>query len=1069
MRLNLPVPFRLFGVCCLLFLLFLPGGAQGAAAPESVYIPNLDGSAVFRLDFFGQGLPYAAETDEEGLLRLEVSANDFSLPVREDIARGTAYWANVLKPRGAPADTVVLRLGVVPDTSYNASALYFADPDDPDRGSLWSAIMGAGSSLTPSGLPYDPLTGAHSLITINDYAWDTQANSNLPETAFTLAPTMIHEIGHALGIVEDDPNFADLLDGDPGELYFTGSRAESLFGGPVPMAHTSDQESSHFGVRNGLMTHVQITNYPMFMEVELAALVDIGYAIDLRNFFGTSLYEDNAVPEILDNTRGFFASKGLDDAGNWLGYAGGTPNTGIFGVGLHIYGSNYSVTQKADLLADGVGGAGVRVDGFNNSVTIPPGVRVSGDGTQGTGLLASFGSGHHIVSRGVISAVGPLGIGARFDFGAPYVEYFLYSYGEYNANPEAEVTVDADGDEDREPLGPATADIGGPMVESFDLSGALLGGPSRNSGQYLSGEFVDYGGRPVALYIGPGAHVRTVNVMNGAYIHGDIISRWDPAKYPDLADPLDYMTDLTFGRRMEADGTAIPSSSDPAFVLRYRGDILSPSSIDVSLVGGILDYAGSMRVRSFSMADGTRLQTEFVGGNSTTIAAGESVNLEEGSGIGFEPSAFSYGRQLTAGGNPVLKFTESAPLAPPLLPSSGSFAVGAFDYAWNGLYWDADRNAVMVNTTEAAFNHQRGGVDALNAPLAIIMRQPGLNAVSARMVRRFSGVAEYSPLSLLLGAPLADTRTFWSQGSPFAGRAGQSPVSRFESARRGSPPVQWLSLDDGGWEAVTDRNGIWVAPAYGFLKHSGGRDYTIRGAGVTIGLDRYVADNLYLGLALSLDYPRYESNDADVDAWGAAGVFYGGLALPWDLELGFIGSLGGMRFDQTRTVSQNRYNSSYDAKIASVGVSFGRRFGVLENFMLRPFADWHYFYSSRGSYSERADVYGLRYEDSRNSLHRIQAGLEGVWAVENGSIGAKLYWSGLRGDTQKASAASFVLDPDANRFNAPVDGLDENSLGLGLNAGIRLGVNTELRLGYSLLRGKTAAAHEGMIGLRYNF
>ncbi|MDR1125520.1 MAG: autotransporter outer membrane beta-barrel domain-containing protein [Deltaproteobacteria bacterium] len=130
---------------------------------------------------------------------------------------------------------------------------------------------------------------------------------------------------------------------------------------------------------------------------------------------------------------------------------------------------------------------------------------------------------------------------------------------------------------------------------------------------------------------------------------------------------------------------------------------------------------------------------------------------------------------------------------------------------------------------------------------------------------------------------------------------------------------------------------------------------------------------------------------------------------------------------------------------------------------------WNYFYSRIDSYSERAGVYSLRYEDSRNNLYRLQAGLEGAWAGKNGGIGAKVYWSGLRGDTKEASAASFVLDPDANRFNAPVDGLDKNSLGLGLNAGIRLGANTGLRLEYSLLHGETTTAHQGIISLRHEF
>jgi uncharacterized protein with beta-barrel porin domain len=375
----------------------------------------------------------------------------------------------------------------------------------------------------------------------------------------------------------------------------------------------------------------------------------------------------------------------------------------------------------------------------------------------------------------------------------------------------------------------------------------------------------------------------------------------------------------------------------------------------------------------------------------------------------------------------------------------------------------------MVNTTQAAFNHQRGGTDAASAPLAVIMRQPGLEAVNGRMVRRFSGAATPSPLSLLLGAPLAGPESWWPPEQPWAGRREPGPVSPLAGAGPDSSSVRWLARGDGGWEAAADGNGIWVAPAYGFLRHRGDRDYTIRGYGVTLGLDRYVSDNLYLGLALSLDYPRYESDDADVNAWGAASIFYGGLTLPWALELGFSASLGGMNFEQARTVNQDRYHSDYDAQIISMGASLGRRFALGENFILRPFADWHYFFTNIGAHSERADVYSLSVQASRNNLYRIQAGLEGGWAGESGSIGAKVYWSGLRGDTQDAAAAHFVLDPDANRFNAPLEGLDKDSLGLGLNAGLRLGANTELRLEYSLLYGETTTAHQGMIGLRWEF
>jgi hypothetical protein len=930
--------------------------------------------------------------------------------------------------------------------------------------------LGKGSPLPDSGLKGDPLQGAHSLVYINNHTWDTQPNSNLPETPATLAPTMIHELGHALGIYVGAPAFSQQLgsggsaqfdynDRIPytettsealqGKLYFYGKKAMEVFGGPVPMAHGSDQESLHFGVRNGLMTHTQITNYPMFMEVELAALADIGYTIDLRNFFGTSLYNDESTAKILTNSQGFFASKGLDTGGAWLGYIEGKPNTSLYGVGLHLYGSNYDVTQQADLLADGAGAAGIRVDGFENAVTIPQGVRVTGNGVQGTGVLVSFGSDHVLTSRGVISATGPLGIGARFDFGAPYVNEELRSYGTYRTNPE-----DADGSE--------KGYIGGPLVESFNLSGMLLGGPSSAEGQYLSGEFVNFGTRPIAMYIGPGAHVKTVNIMSGSFIYGDIISRWDPARY--ALSGAAYMTDLTFGRQMDGQGAALPNSSDTSFSLRYRGNILGPSSIDVALVGGSLDYAGTMEIHSFSMSDKTRLLTEFAGGKPTVIAAEQMVDMAAQSSIGFSPSPFSYGRTLATGKNPVLSFAKAAPGSPPdLLPSAGSFSIGAFDYTWNDLSWDAGQNAVMVNTTHAAFNHQRGGTDARNATLPIIMRTPGLNAVNARMVRRFVGT---SPHTSPLGAPA--THTPWSQGPLFAGPpSGTFPA--FSAAKTGDTSVQGLSLRDGGWEVEADRSDVWVAPFYSFLDHKGGRDYTIRGAGLTFGVDHSFEDKFYLGMALSFDYPRYKSKHADVDARGTTGIFYGGLTLPWDLEMGFNGSLGSMHFEQWRNVGQSNYNNSYSAQTLGFGLGFGRRFQFLEDCVLRPFADWNYFHVNRHSYVERADIYGLRHESSRNNIHRIQVGLEGAWAVEKGSLGVKVYWSGLRGDTLDTASTSFVMDPDGNRFTAPLDRQDENSLGLAFNAGVKLGSSTELRFEYSLLAGKNTTAHQGMLGLRHAF
>jgi hypothetical protein len=1078
---------------CLLVCLFysLPVAAAG---PESTWVRNNDGHEVFRLDFFGKGQRHWSEEPEWGLEpEWYFSAGDFSLAAQDDIVRAADYWTAVLKPHGAPANPVILRLFVNKDTDYNAAAIYFENPDDPSQGALWSSLVGHGSPPVASGLPDDLLVGAHGLVTINNFVWDTQGNSNVLETESSLDSTIIHEIGHALGITEDSQKFAGYLGTggtatsgytdrtpyDPdhpedtgGYLNFYGPKTMQVFGRPVPMAHASydsenhedGQEESHFGLRNGRMTHCQIVNYPMFMEVELAALADIGYPIDLRNFFGKSLYDDYPTNPDVVFKDGFFASQGLDANQDWLGYDEHRPNISPFGVGLHIYGSNYNVSiEEKDLLADGAGGAGIRVDGFYNTVTIAPDIAVTGNGRQGTGLLVAFGSEHTITSRGDIIATGPLGIGARFDFGAPYEPYKdkpLHSYGKYFLNEEGVGYPPNDGA------------IDGPLVENFHLSGLLAGGPSAAQGQYLSGEFVNYEGRPIALYIGWNAHVKNINVLNGASIHGDIISRWNPAAFS-LSGP-GYMTDLTFGRMADINGNALADSSDANFRLHYRGDILGAESMNVHLAGGELNYAGTMRVHSFSMDEQTRLLIEFNNGNASIIAAGDNVSLASGSAIGFAPSPFSYGPQLALGGNAVLRFTQSVPAEPALLPSAGTFSMGAFDYQWDGLYWDAATGAVMPNITGKAFNDMRGSTDARNAQLALTARTPGLDAVGTRMVRRFGSVGAHSTalqgtaLSLL-GRPEANMGTFWSQGRPFATRTGFTRDPIQTGAGPAASSVNWLALNDGGWEAGTPRWGMWVAPSYDYLNHRGNSSYTVRGTSITSGFDHFFTETFYMGLAVSLDYPRYDSDNAEVDGNGITGILYGGMLLPLAVEIGFNASYGGMHCKQERTVDQRAYQSDYNTRTLNFGTGIGRRFALAAHYALRPFADWNYFYSKNASHFERADIYGLQYESVHKSIHRLQAGLEGVWAVDDAHLGLKAYWSGLRGDTGGTSASSFVLDPAANRFTAPMDGLDRDSIGLGVSAGVRLGGDMELRLEYSLLAGETTTAQQGMVGLRYTF
>lgn len=217
----------------------------------------------------------------------------------------------------------------------------------------------------------------------------------------------------------------------------------------------------HSELRNSMMSHQRYRNWGVLMEAELAMLQDLGYEIDRKNFFGFSVYGDG---QTFDNTAGYSAR--LNGA-----YLPGVPNPTAAGVGLHIYGSNNTVTQRADILSSGFGAAGIRVDGLRgNTVIIPSDVRVHADGELGTALMVTYGSEHNIIHQGDLQALGPGGVGARFDFGStvfgltPNMEYrgsFInaqYSNGAWEARDIAYDTG-----------------LAGPLLSSFDVSGRIAG------------------------------------------------------------------------------------------------------------------------------------------------------------------------------------------------------------------------------------------------------------------------------------------------------------------------------------------------------------------------------------------------------------------------------------------------------------------------------------------------------------------------------------------------------------------------------------------------------------------
>ena len=185
------------------------------------------------------------------------------------------------------------------------------------------------------------------------------------------------------------------------------SIAVPVYSAPTGPGSTLVHPQTPFGNMNW---QYETTARPFFAEVELAIMQDLGHEIDIRNFFGRSIYQSgySFLPREIENDNGFFNRVLMLDLETWEFYYeyDTGPNYGIFGIGLHIVGDYNSVIQNADLLAAGYAGTGIRVEGIGNTVQISEGVTVTGNGFEGTGVLVTHGSGATVINYGIIEATG---------------------------------------------------------------------------------------------------------------------------------------------------------------------------------------------------------------------------------------------------------------------------------------------------------------------------------------------------------------------------------------------------------------------------------------------------------------------------------------------------------------------------------------------------------------------------------------------------------------------------------------------------------------------------------------
>ena len=640
-----------------------------AWAADPIYLPS-DGS-LFWADIKDVGFTYDlfGETVTAGY--------EFNAGERSSIEQGLGYWQLMLQDNAK--NSAPLRIMVIANDVYdtNAAATSFTLENGPFAGKTWLSAALADNWFGESGTDYLGYLGFVWIDHVEHGEWYTGPLDSLPQNGSTLSltATIVHEIGHALGILalasesatiesfgsslnlweqglrdsygqKAAPNMSIVSSGNKGEgtfvtqgetaysgVYFTGEHVEDVLQGALLSypENPDDSSDTYAGKMPGLpinaweYTDEGGNENGYFAELSHIELQNSLLSHQLYRNWNTLMEAEIALMQDIGlsiDRRAWYGysiyNSGLTITNNHPFYARengqyivGQPSTMPWGIGLHVYGSNNHITQQADLLADGSYAVGVRLEGQGNGLTVAKGTRIQANGYGGTALMVSYGRNHQVQLDGSAVALGPDGIAARFDFGGNVV-----------GNSE---------------------EIRGSWIRAYAAAGALyLGLPSELQGALVNSFNVSgqLAGSKAAIYISDNALVEHINILSGASVWGDIVSEWNPdndliqTEHQNFHGTRDSLyTQLNFGQRQGHDGRLY---EDANYDFTMYGNI-SGQGIKLNHRAGRLSLAGTVDVYAVNNNGTMALYvvdqngyaistTNFTNGRDATLEAGFTVD-----------------------------------------------------------------------------------------------------------------------------------------------------------------------------------------------------------------------------------------------------------------------------------------------------------------------------------------------------------------------------------------------------------------------------------------------------------
>ncbi len=1107
---------------------------SSAAAMTTHVVNDPQGTPFIQLRFFDVGDGVFGFGDE--------SEWDLSDLYKNQIIDATGYWAEVIKvvPGNNPA---IINVGALIGGAGAAANSHNATMLDGAPTTVQAALTNQYyTHLTDDAHGFIVV---YNKVGAEDWSQAPYTPSHIALTAETsLGTVLIHEIGHALGVMSnayswtnsagqvarfdndlstgfgtgfdvwsthlrddnDNPasagqeifcngcvveNAANAFDVRKDQAYFTGTHVSEVLNGAMkglPMRVATDYGPydsplfSHIELKNSLLSHQLYRNYSTLMEAELAAMQDIGYNIDRRNFYGNSVYGDGLT---IINNNPYFGRNADGTA-----YIDNTYNTATLGLGLHVYGSYNTITQTADLLSVGSGGGGIRIDGAANNLIVAPDVRVHANGANGRGIMFAYGKDHTLTHRGDVQAMGENGIGVSFDFGHN-------SRGDGTGYRGSYILELDDRVEDQRAT--ITEELNGALVSSFDLTGRVAGNKA-------------------AIFMSENALVGQINVMQGASIFGDIISDY----YQTDEDGHLRLTELSFGLKADAQGNST-GTADTDFRLAYGGNIKG-KNISLHLDGGTSVLTGNHQVFDVGV-----VQTAMLSGQGIyQIDAGQQFR---NSGI-LNPSVA--GAAITIDGNYAQSATGTLQLAfndqsdiSSLIVNGSAGLNGTISFAPDrGYYRDGftvtsnewlqvdamSGNFTNVSTTLTSPTLNASATDNGNLSYTVSLSRAAdaYSQYAGDSEDREVGAAldslannaatEFKPLLAALDFSESDGSTIRSSlpqlsGEAYASASGvllnasgitRSSINNRLSQAFGGTPVNPVSVMAYGPAAKTSQAGNaidHVAPvnaddlqryaawgaAFGSWATQSATDNAARTkstiGGFITGIDGDVYDNWRLGLMAG--YSRSTFKTPSLSSSGSSDNYTLGAyaGTEWATGQGSIGFRSGLSYswhniEMSRSVAFNGYSdklsADYNGGTFQVFGELGYKHDLSPRAIIEPYANLAYVNVRTDSFTETGhNGAALSVQSGTMDTTLSTLGMRLSTSFELGNTlttaRADLGWRHAFGDVIPSSTASFAAGSNAFTTSGSPIGKDTALIEAGLDFAItknsKLGVSYQGQFG----------------------